>query len=123
MNRDECIKAIKAALKRRSGRIWSVTGGRGTAYGWITIDVPPSERTWHWVRCPGDADEYMEKNAPGVQGGHMGPKDRELLARLLGLEVVHRQGARIPDRLEFYQEYADRAEGRSPSILGKQYWD
>jgi hypothetical protein len=27
-----------------------VTGGRGTAWGWITIDAPPKRRTWQWVQ-------------------------------------------------------------------------
>ncbi len=35
MDRDEAIKRIRAALKRRSGKLWSVTGGRGTSWGWI----------------------------------------------------------------------------------------
>ena len=39
LTRDEAIGRIKASLKARSGKAWSVRGGRGTAWGWITIDV------------------------------------------------------------------------------------
>lgn len=37
MDRNETIARIKQTLKQRTGRQWSVTGGRGTAWGWITI--------------------------------------------------------------------------------------
>jgi len=39
MDRNETIKTIRAALRRRSGKLWSVTGGRGTAWGWLSIDA------------------------------------------------------------------------------------
>lgn len=45
-DRNAVIARIKSALQRRSGKSWSVTGGRGTAWGWITIDAPPTRRTW-----------------------------------------------------------------------------
>ena len=50
IDRNEAIKRIRAALKRRSGKQWSVTGDKGTAWSWINIDVPPSRRTWHYVQ-------------------------------------------------------------------------
>jgi hypothetical protein len=50
IDRDEAIKRIRAALKKRSGKQWSVTGGRGTAWGWIEIDAPPKRRTWKDVQ-------------------------------------------------------------------------
>ena len=93
MERDEAISEIRAALKRRSGKTWSVTGDRGTAWGWITIDAPPARRT--------------EKT-------HMTTADREELARLLGLNDVHFQGVSIPASSQYRQEYVDRANGRTP---------
>src|SRR3712207_4334014 len=39
-SRDAVCKRIKAALVKRSGKQWSVPGGRGTAYGWIRISAP-----------------------------------------------------------------------------------
>lgn len=45
MDRNETIARIRAALKRRSGRPWSVTGGRGTARGWITLPAPRPARS------------------------------------------------------------------------------
>ena len=60
-DRDTTIKRIKTALQQRSGKTWSVTGGRGTAWGWITIDAPPRRRTWRWVQT-----ESPEPPAPGA---------------------------------------------------------
>jgi hypothetical protein len=42
--RKKAIADIKAALKARSRKEWSVTGGRGTAYSYITISSPPRRR-------------------------------------------------------------------------------
>lgn len=103
MDRNETIAQIKAALKRRSGKAWSVTGGRGTAYGWITIHVAPKSR-----------NEY----------GYMSDADRAELAQLLGYDrPVHMQGVDIPASSAYYQEFIDRANGRAPSVTGKPYWD
>ncbi len=41
VDRDEAITTIRAALKKRSGKAWSVRGDRGTAWGWLTITAPP----------------------------------------------------------------------------------
>jgi hypothetical protein len=69
LTRDQAIKRIKAALKRRSGKEWSVRGGKGTAYGWITIDAPPKRRTWKYVQTttpepPAEGAVYC--GVPGV---------------------------------------------------------
>ena len=45
MTRSEVTKRIKAALRQRSGRPWSITGGRGTAWGWLTITAPKARLT------------------------------------------------------------------------------
>ncbi len=47
LTRHEAIKRIKTALQKRSGKTWSVTGGRGTAWGWLRIDASPKRCTWH----------------------------------------------------------------------------
>lgn len=101
-SRDEAIERIKGALKRRSGKAWSVRGGRGTSWGWITISVPPKRET---------------------EFGYMGEADRRDLAQLLGLDHVHQQGVSVPASGKHRQEYVDRAEGREPSVIGEQYWD
>lgn len=54
--RNDVIAAIKTALQKRSGKSWSVTGGRGTAYGWIRIDAPPARCTWKHVPRPGKGE-------------------------------------------------------------------
>jgi hypothetical protein len=102
IDRDEAIKAIRRALKARSGKTWSVTGGRGTAWGWITITSPPARRE---------------------KFGYMSEADRVELARLLGKDSVHNQGESIPAGSDYRREYVDRAEGRDPSVQGTPYWD
>lgn len=103
MDRDEAIRAIRAALRRRTGRPWSVTGGRGTAWGWITVTAPPSRR-----------DPY----------GYMTYADRRDLGAALGLDTPsHTQGVSIPAGHDYRTEYVDRAEGRPPSVTGQPYWD
>lgn len=39
-DRDLAIAQIRATLKRRTGRLWSVRGGRGTSWGWIRVSAP-----------------------------------------------------------------------------------
>lgn len=98
MDRDEAIRRIRAALKARSGKTWSVRGGRGTAWGWIDIDVPPA-------REDAREQELLE------------------LAKLMNLEKIHSQGLAIPASRDHYQEAVDRAEGCEPSVIGQPYWD
>lgn len=126
MNRDEAIREIRAALKRRSGKSWSVTGGRGTAWGWIDINIPPKDRVWHSREVGTDINGnpvyewYIDRTEPGS----MGPGDRKWLTDLLGLSSkVSHQGQSIPASSLHYQEYVDRANGRTPTVTGYQYWD
>lgn len=101
-SRDETIKAIRAALKSRSTTPWSVKGGTGTAYGWITIQSAPRVR----------------------RNGYMTASQRIELRRLLNLDgVVHIQGLEIPASHDYYNEYVARAEGRTPEKNGFPYWD
>ena len=114
MSRNEAIATIKTALKRRSGKAWSVTGGRGTAWGWITIDVPPARRGYAFDGITPDHDSFA----------HASLAEREELAQLLGLSSpVHAQGVKIPAGLDYYQEYSERAEGKPITRQGTQYWD
>jgi hypothetical protein len=101
-DRKETIKQIRQALKVRSNKTWSVTGGTGTAYGWLTISAPPARR-----------DEF----------GRISESDQAELKMLLALDSVHTQGVSIPASSAYYQEYIDRAEGRTPSKIGTPYWD
>ena len=102
MDRNECITAIRAALKRRSLKRWSVRGGSGTAWGWITISALPGR---------------MESV------GTMSAADCAELAGLLGLPSVHPQGVDIPASSAYRQEYVDRANGTAPTVCGSPYWD
>ncbi|MCP4645819.1 MAG: hypothetical protein GY851_35565 [bacterium] len=101
--RNEVIKDIRTNLRKRSGKAWSVTGGRGTAWGWLTITAPPR-------RC----GEF----------GYMTDEDRAELGELLGLgRDTHTQGESVAAGSDYYAEYVDRAAGRTPEKYGTQYWD
>ena len=101
MERDDTIREIRTALKRRSGKAWSVTGGRGTSYGWLTITAPPARR-----------GEF----------GYLSDDDKRELAALLGV-TVHHQGVLVPGANDYYREFLDRANGREPPVIGRPYWD
>jgi hypothetical protein len=115
LSRNTVIRQIKVALERRSGKPWSVTGGRGPAYGWITIDAPPRRRVWDF--------EGTQRVEAG-RTGYASLSDRRDLATLLGLQgFVHAQGQMIPAGHDYYREFLDRAEGRPPRVHGTPYWD
>jgi hypothetical protein len=98
ITRDEAIKQIREGLKRRTGRSWSVTGGKGTAWGWIRIDELP-------------------------RNGSLTDKTRKVLAKALGLESVGLGGESIPASSDYWWEFIDRANGRTPRVYGRPYWD
>ncbi len=127
MERNDTIKRIKTALQRRSGKQWSVTGGKGTAWGWLEIDAPPARRTWsHRLKTGAVTDrpeDYEEFNT-GEPGHNMGPEDRAELGKLLGLDhPAHDQGVSVGASNDYWQEYIDRAEGRQPAKIAQPYWD
>ena len=130
MDRNDLMKRIKGALQRRSGKAWSVIGGRGTAYGWIKIAAPPARMTWGYRRkegktpsSPGDWTNNWEAYDRGEPGHGMSPEDQAELVALLGKDRIHHQGESIPAGSDYYQEYLDRAEGREPARVGVPYWD
>ena len=51
MNRDEAICRIRAALKTRSGKLWSVTGGREVSarLAHVLGSKARSEAGRHWL--------------------------------------------------------------------------
>ena len=100
-DRDLTIAAIKAALKNRSGKAWSVKGCRGTALGWIRISAPPA-------RC----DQF----------GCMTADDISTLSTLLGTDV-HQQGANVPASSAYRREYLQRASGQPVTECAQPYWD
>lgn len=105
MNRDEAIKTIRAELKRRSGKTWSVTGGRGTAWGWIRITAPPARRV-------------------GKYEGVMTEDDQTELAGLLNVPVgFARGGVMVAASQAHYTEYVERAKGIKPTMIAEAYWD
>jgi hypothetical protein len=101
-DRNVAIQEIKKALKARSGKSWSVRGGRGTAWGWISISALPG-------RCN--------------QFGHMTESEREELARLLNLKYVDQAGVSVAADGNYREEYVARARGAEPRVIGTPYWD
>ena len=67
-DRTAATKIMRKVLKARTGLEWSVTGNRGTAYGWLRISAPPK-------RCVGKFDD-------------MTAHDAALLAAVLGEDYV-----------------------------------
>ena len=103
VDRDDAIHLIRTALRERSGKTWSVTGGRGTAWGWIEITAPPKRR---------------------VEYGYMTDADRAELGELLGLgKPAHCQGENVAASSEYRREYVARARGLTPTKIAQPYWD
>lgn len=144
-SRDRAITAIRRALKARSGKDWSVTGGRGTSWGWIRISVPPKQlgcdQACRWDKnyctdCGRDLYANTWRSDVGPQDeclkhvctdrcyrAYMTPSQRAELAALLGKEKVHAQGESIPSSSAYYREYVSRAAGLDPAVCGTPYWD
>jgi hypothetical protein len=103
-DRDATIKTIRSNLKRRTGRAWSVTGGRGTAWGWIEIQATPARRVAH---------------------GYTSEADRATLAAALGLDRVDHHGVSIPAGHDYRAEYLERSAtgARTTAPEGVPYWD
>lgn len=141
MDRNEAILAIRTALKNRSGKPWSVTGGRGTAWGWISIDVPRARRGCdfkHRFVAP-DFNDCGDCGGNRFRNGYAGcpehvctddclkvyitPAEQRELAELLGLTSVSSSGVSIPSSNAYYNEYVARAGGLAPVKVGVPYWD
>lgn len=103
LDRDVAIAKIRAALKERSAKRWSVCGGRGTGWGWIKVIAPPARR--------GEYDEMSDEDCAEL--GELFRLDRP----------AHFQGLDIPASSAYRREYVARAEGRRPDVLGTPYWD
>lgn len=124
MERSEVTKRIKKALKKRTGQTWSVTGGRGTAWGWLTIEAAKSRQVMHdsnpkydrfalgrnqdelpWVERKPEKDEIAYCTSQ---------EDRKILAEALGIGMNFSsvQGVSVsPDQWQFY---VGRAENGKP---------
>jgi len=115
MDRSEAIKRIREGLQKRSGKTWSVKGGKkGTAWGWIRITSPPKRRIFNW--------EGLELAGPGDHYPSLA--ERQELTDLLDLsQLVHPQGESVPSGSSYWEEYVARAEGRTPDKYGTPYWD
>jgi hypothetical protein len=69
LERGEAIAAIREALQRRSGKAWSVTGGRGSAWHLLFITSPP-RRCVDGLITREDRIELSTLLAEGERGGH-----------------------------------------------------
>jgi hypothetical protein len=110
LDRTEAITRIRQALRTRSGKAWSVSGDRGTAWGWIRISAPPR-------RLVGPNGETA-----GAGRYHLSEADRAELSELLG-EDVHHQGVSIPASGAYRRAYVERAETGHTDATPTPYWD
>lgn len=94
MDRKTAQTRIRKALKTITGRAWSVTGDRGTAWGWITVHAMPKDRVGEFGYLSDEDAEtltliiYTGFGVHRVSGqGHLvSPDDREwFTVRLEGL--------------------------------------
>jgi len=86
---DVATKTIARLLRERTGRAWSVTRGRGTAYGWLTITAPPKRR---------------------AAFGYLSADDQAMLSAALGARV-HCQGESVRPCSGVHGSYVFRAAG------------
>ena len=101
-DRNNTIQAIKAALKAR-GLKYSVTGGRGTAWGWITVDLMPAV--------------FKTAAEEEIKAAY------RKLAVDLKLTNNGYTSESIPAGGDYYTEYIQRAKGETPTTTGTPYWD
>jgi hypothetical protein len=123
--RTEVTKRIKNALKQRSGLDWSVTGGKGTAWGWLKIDAPKSRLV---CDCKATSKAEYQAGCTHDYACYVSREDQAILRELLGFAAdsgypVGWQGVSIPASGGYWEEYIDRAEGRTPTRYGEVYWD
>jgi len=103
-DRNVVIGRIKRALAERGFR-YSVTGGRGTAWGWIHIALLPSVEK---LLTP-------EKRTAAA---------RELHAAFgLNPRCFTSDGISIAASTAHYREYLERAQGKTPTKAAEPYWD
>lgn len=57
--RSAVTKKMRQLLRQRSGKTWSVRGGRGTGWGWLEICAPPS-RMDGWKMTDADQEELSD---------------------------------------------------------------
>lgn len=115
MSRDDVIKRIRTALRKRTGLSWSVTGGRGTSWGWITITAPPARRT-------NDVNSDVPSADPSRRF-YMTVSDRALLARVMGLKHIDPSGLSVPASSDYRAEAIERAETGMTKFHPEPYWD
>jgi hypothetical protein len=102
MSRHNVIATIKKHLRAR-GYNYSVTGGRGTAWGWIHISLLPSDEK---LLTPERLHEEQRR-----------------MAAALGLDGQCANEIGVPASNDYYREYIERAQGLTPTKLATPYWD
>ena len=89
---DEAVKRIRTALKKRTGKTWSVKRGRGTGYCWLKVAAPPRRKVGHdenpaWACWDLDSNEprYYErpKNERDVMT-YTSDADAQIIADIFG---------------------------------------
>lgn len=99
--RNATIASIRKALRTRSGKTWSVKGGRGSSWGWIEVSAPPAR-----------LDRFDMMSA----------EDQAALAGLMGREVG-RQFLMVPAGTDFRHAALERAWGLPVTVTPVAYWD
>lgn len=138
-DRDDAIQLIREALKKRSGKAWSVTGGRGTAWGWINVTAPPKRRVGQksnpeYVALTFEEQIRADRTGEGPQSFlddpdaehryYMSREECAELAELFGLtRPVHCQGLSIAASSDYRRFYVAAARGQETTNHPQPYWD
>lgn len=113
LDRDAAITRLRAGLKARTGRAWSVKGGTGTSWGYLMVDAPPKRRTCAWDGVPD----------PALTGeGYSCEADRALLHSVFG-ERPHPQGHSISPDSGCRERAVQQAEGRPVTSVCSHDYD
>lgn len=99
VDRDTTIAELRTQLRARTGRVWSVKGQRGTAWGWIDITTPPRRR--------------VDGRPPAA--------DVEILVEIFG-HMASSGTLSIAASRDHYREALQNAHNLSPEEA-QPYWD
>lgn len=92
LDRPSVLVRLTLALRSRSQTRWRVAGGSGLEYGILTITGP---------------------------AGALTEAEQAELTQLLGLDALVGPRCVIDDSYDHYVEFIDRAEGRTPRVIGE----
>lgn len=125
IERADAVKRLKKALRTITGKTWSVSGARGTAWGWIDIQAPKSRRVGHtpnpaWKHWEMDTQEppfFENPDAPKDERWYTNLADEAVLRDIFDMTgfYIHQGMSVPPDSREWY---VLKAEEKAAAMTG-----